>query len=235
MFRVAMICEGPADRAILEAVLDHYLEDYELLPIQPPKGALGGNAGPFGGGWKGVQAWCVSEVSADRRRWSALRQNTDLLIVQVDADVAAESENNRARPCPPPTDGADEVRALIFEWLDVQALPDQVVLCVPSMASETWALVALLPDHEANVSCDPVLNEGQCIECRTDIKSILRARSKNVGAKLVTQKQGKLKNHAPAYRRVQDRITQGWQGVVASCSEAARFDSDLEARIQLRM
>ncbi|MCD6500335.1 MAG: hypothetical protein J7M25_18720, partial [Deltaproteobacteria bacterium] len=74
--------------------------------------------------------------------------------------------------------------------------------------------------------------EGQCIECRTDIKSILRARSKNVGAKLVTQKQGKLKNHAPAYRLVQNRITKGWHKVLAICSEARRFDDELQSAMQ---
>ncbi len=34
MYRVALVCEGPADRAILEAVLDYYFDDYEPLPVQ---------------------------------------------------------------------------------------------------------------------------------------------------------------------------------------------------------
>lgn len=228
-----MVCEGPADRAILEAVLDSYFDDddgdYEPIAVQPPTGLLGGAAGPFGGGWKGVRDWCTSEVRAHEVGWAALLANVDLLIVQVDADVASDPTIHRARPCPPPTGSADGVRSLVLGWLGVQALPDQVVLCVPSMASETWALVALLPQHSANVPCDPASIAGQCIECRTDIKAILRARSKAVGAKLVTLKQGTLKNHAPAYRRVQDRITEGWQTVVASCTEARRFDAELQA------
>ena len=35
-------------------VLDHYFDDYEPLAIQPPVTAIGGDAGLFGGGWKGV-------------------------------------------------------------------------------------------------------------------------------------------------------------------------------------
>jgi len=219
-----MVCEGPSDRAILEAVLDHYVEDYESIAVQPP----GGAAGPFGGGWKGVRAWCTSEVAAASPRWVALLQNTDLLILQVDADVAAEDEIGLARPCPPPADSADEVRTLILEWLGMQELPEQVVLCVPSMASETWALVALLPGHAANIPCDPAPSQGPCIECRTDIKSLLRARSKDVGAKLVTLKDGKLKNHAPAYRSVEGRITAGWDTVRDTCTQAARFHHELQ-------
>lgn len=53
MYRVGIICEGPTDRAIIEAVLDHYLEDYEPLAIQPPTTAIGGNSGQHGGGLEG--------------------------------------------------------------------------------------------------------------------------------------------------------------------------------------
>jgi len=190
MYRIGMVCEGPADRAILEAVLDSYFDDddgdYVSIAVQPPTGLIGGAAGPFGGGWKGVRHWCTSEVRAHEVGWAALLGNVDLLILQVDADVASEPTINRAKPCPPPTGSADEVRALVLEWLGFQVLPTQVVLCVPSMASETWALVALLPQHAANVPCDPAPIAGQCMECRTDSKAILSARSRDVGAKLVT-------------------------------------------------
>jgi len=45
MCRVAIVCEGPSDRAIIEAILDHHLEDYETMPIQPPPGGRGGKRG----------------------------------------------------------------------------------------------------------------------------------------------------------------------------------------------
>ena len=109
------------------------------------------------------------------------------------------------------------------------SLPNQAVLCVPSTASETWAFVASLTEHEANVPREPVPDEGQCIEWRTDIKSLSRERSKDIGGKLVTQKQGTPRNHAPAYREIQERITHGWKKVVASCNEAPRLDGELQA------
>lgn len=227
MYKVGIVCEGKADGVVIEAVLNGLKDDYKLLPIQPPGGRVGGDAGPLGGGWKGVQRWCEQE--SRHGRLSDLAERTDLLIIQVDSDVAGEKELDRARPCPPPADSANEVRSAIREWLGVEQLPDKVVLCVPSMASETWALVGLFPNNAAVVVCDPPPADGVCIECRADIKALLRARSEDIGAKLVTLKQGRLKNHASAYRKVQERITEGWNAVVASCSEARRFDTELRA------
>jgi len=232
MYSVALVCEGPADRAIIEAVLDHYLDDYEMLSIQPPTGLIGGDAGPFGGGWKGVRRWCGSEVAAQGGLDQvAVLQNADLLVVQVDADVAEEDEISLARPCPPPADGADEIRTLVLQWLDVAHVPDKVVLCIPSMASETWALVALFPDEGAVVTCEPPPDDGECIECRTDIKALLRKlggrhRPKN-RPKLVVSQDGELKNQASGYRAQSGELTAGWTDVLGECSEARRFDTDL--------
>lgn len=230
MYSVAMVCEGPADRAIIEAVLDHYLEDYEPLSIQPPTGLVGGDAGPFGGGWKGVRRWCRNEVAAQGGvDHVAVLQNADLLVVQVDADVAAEDEVDRARPCPPPAASADEIRALVLQWLGVTQVPDKVVLCIPSMASETWALVAIFPTDDAVVACEPPPFHGECVECRTDIKALLRRLGKRLRYKLVVSQEGELKNLANGYRAQKDKLTTGWTDVLRKCSEARRFDTDLRA------
>ena len=228
MFRVAFVCEGPADRAILEAVLDSYLDDYDSTEVQPPTSRFGGDAGQFGGGWKGVKRWCESEVRAmGGLNKVAILRNHDLLVIQVDADVAAEDEVNRSRPCPPPCHTMGEVRDLILEWLGIDAVPKKVVLCVPSMASETWALVALFPDNEVVVPCESLKKEGLCIECRTDIKQLLRKLGKKLRPKLVVSKAGALKNNAKGYECQQARITNGWSNVILSCKEAYCFHSSL--------
>ncbi|HDK46208.1 MAG TPA: hypothetical protein ENG94_08035 [Actinobacteria bacterium] len=224
-----MICEGPTDRTVLEAVLDSYIDDYEPIAIQPPRDAADTEGRKRGTGWKGVRAWCTSEVSSNKDGWSTLLENTDLLIIQLDADVAAEPQINRAKPCPPAADSANEVRGLILQWLGLNALPGNVVLCVPSMASETWALVSLFPKNPAVVACDRQRAGGVCIECRTDIKSILRRAGRRLSPKLVVSQDGGLKNQAAGYRAVQERMTIGWPKVVASCGEAARFDTELRA------
>jgi len=218
MFRVAIVCEGPTDRAILEAILDHYLMDYEPLPLQPPQTAIGGDNGPFGGGWRGVQRWCEQEG-----RGHLDTVHADLLIVQVDADVATELEC--ASPCPPPETTTTALREVVMGWLGLNVLPDDVVLCVPSMASETWALVAIFPGAAEVVPCEPPPADGQCIECRTDIKSCLRVLGKRLRPKLVEG--GELKNNARGYEQQAKAITTGWPRVLTACGQAARFDRDV--------
>jgi hypothetical protein len=96
MYRVAIVCEGDADREIVKAVLDHYLDDYEPVPVQPPLGAIGGHAGPLGGGWKGVRRWCQQEAPVGGGPLRVLLQNHDLIIVHVDADVAKDHDSGVA-------------------------------------------------------------------------------------------------------------------------------------------
>ena len=231
MYRVAIVCEGPSDRAIIEAILDHYLDEYESLAIQPPVSAVGGDAGPLGGGWKGVCLWCTQEVSGSSGIEPVLA-NADILVIHVDTDVAGEVEIMRMRPCPPPGDSANEIRALILTWLGLTQVPGQVVLCVPSMASETWVLVALyLSDPSVTHGANPRVNR-ESIECNLDIKALLRRFGRKLRPKLVVLQGGELKNQANGYRAQQAGITAAWTKVVDVCSQAVRFDAELRAVIR---
>lgn len=226
MFRVGLVCEGPADRAIIEAILDHYLDDYEPLHIQPPGGCLGGDAGPFGGGWKGVRTWCAQEAQGPGGITTIL-DNADLLVVQSDADVATEDEIALECPCPPPEGNANAVRGLVLQWLGGPPLPEAVVFCVPSMGSETWALVALFPDDPSTSPCDPPPGEGVCVECCLEVKAIIRRLGRRFRPKLVVMQDGELKNQASGYKAQTRRLTEAWPDVAGVCSEAGRFDADL--------
>jgi len=225
-----MVCEGGSDRAIIEAVLDHYLDDYEPLAIQPPTTAIRGQAGPFGGGWKGVRVWCRQEYQIGRNS-----PNWDILIIQADTDVSADPEIAREKSCPPPADSANEVRQLILGWLGVTNVPAHTVLCVPAMASETWALVALFPNDPAVVSCMPPPSTGPCVECRTDIKQILRRLGRKFPRKLVVGQNGQYKNQSAGFRAKQLQIKEGWPNVIIVCGEAARFDVELRAVLPKRL
>jgi len=153
--------------------------------------------------------------------------NADLLIVQVDADVAFDPDNACAHPCPPPPNTVSAVQALVHQWLGTVP-PARLLLCIPSMATETWALVALFPGHDAVVPCDPPPADGICVASRTDIKALLRKAGRSFRPKLVVSQGGELKSRAPGYRAVQDRISEGWPQVVATCGEARRFDAALQ-------
>lgn len=224
MFRVAIVCEGPSDRIIIEAILDHYLDDYEPLAIQPPATAIGGHMGPHGGGWRGVQVWCAQEGHGIANLASV---QADVLIIQADADIATEPDINCLGVCPPPSNTTDAVRQRVLAWLGVSALPTNVLLCVPAMATETWALVALFPRHEAIVACQPHPQGAPCIECRVDIKKLLHKSGRRMRPKLVVRQNGRLKNQAQGYRAQQANISTGWPGVVEVCTEAERFETEL--------
>ncbi|MBW2736576.1 MAG: hypothetical protein JRH20_29665 [Deltaproteobacteria bacterium] len=228
MYSVALICEGPSDKFIIEAILDDYLDDYRTLAIQPPQSLSRGASGPFGAGWKGIKRWCESEVkSKGGLEQTAILENADLLVIQVDADVGHEEDIRLARPCPPPVDGANEIHTLILQWLGCSGVPDRVVLCVPAMASETWALVSLFPEASVVQPYTGSAPDTICIECRTDIKKLLRTLGKKLKPKLVVGDLGGLKNQAKGYEAQQANITSGWSNVVATCGEAARFDGEL--------
>lgn len=232
MYRIALVCEGPADREIIKAVLDYYLDDYLPMDIQPPKGRIGGDAGPFGGGWKGVRYWCQKEVKAQGGfNHTAILENADLLIIQVDADVAADKENGRNSACPPPTNSTDNVRGLILQWLGINKLPAKVITCIPCMASETWAFVALWPSDKILVSCNLPGATDTCVECRTDIKSLLNRKSPKGGNKLVVSKNGEFKNVPRGYNKIKGDITKGWDNVLKLCGEARHFDINLRKKL----
>lgn len=230
MYRVALACEGPADRILIEAILDRYLGDYVLDLLQPPRSAIGGDSGPLGGGWKGVRLWCQQESSVGGRSLRVVLQNHDLVVVHVDADVAKEHDSGvslaEGACCPPPSVFTDPVRSAVLAWLDVSRAPAGLVLCVPAMATETWALVALFPESLA------ARDTSACIECDEHIKQKLRKLGKDLDPKLVTSRSGRLKNQARGFESVAARITEGWPGVLSTCSEAARLGADLERHIQ---
>lgn len=232
MYKVGFICEGKTDQIIIQAVLDTFLEDYRSFFIQPPKSNLGGDSGLFGGGWKGVQKWCEQETKTNKL--ADLLSRIDLLIIQVDADVAieanitTESFIHSAELCLAPK-YVNHVRILIQKWLGLETLPEKIILCVPSMASETWAFVALCSDDKINVPCISECRSKKCIECQTDIKRKLKTQNKKIGVKLVTSKKGKLRNHASAYFHVQEQISKNWDIVTTSCCQADRFNYELES------
>jgi hypothetical protein len=215
----SVVCEGPSDYCVIEAVLVAVFGDVDFIlqRIQPLESLYGGDAGPYGGGWKGVRAWC----EATRDKWGSVGASRagitgDILIIHIDADVAGEPEINCAQPCPPADPTVRNLRAEMLGWLGNATVPDWIVLCTPSKDMDAWVLTALYPN-------DPWVSRN--IECR--LGSAVRLRNKP--EKLVRQRGGRIQKLAPAYKVVGRRITDAWPRVKARCSEANRFDVELRA------
>jgi hypothetical protein len=67
MVRIALVGEGITDYMVLRAAIGAILEGRSFdLKLLQPEGSLAfagsGNAGPLGGGWKGVYRWCLQSV-----------------------------------------------------------------------------------------------------------------------------------------------------------------------------
>ncbi len=109
-----------------------------------------GDAGPLGGGWKGVGKWCLQGA---RRGGGRLRDGVllfDVLIVHLDADVASEQSEAGAelhglpceQPCPPADATTNALRAVLLAWMGEMGVPEQLVFCTPSKSTEAWVMAA---------------------------------------------------------------------------------------------
>jgi hypothetical protein len=103
---IGIVAEGVTDFMLLRSLLKNFF-DCNCQLIQPETsdtqgGGNGGNQGTFGGGWKGVRAWCQN-LSNDFQNLAAYLKTVelDILIIHIDADVARDNEINCAIPCPP--------------------------------------------------------------------------------------------------------------------------------------
>lgn len=81
MYRVHLVCEGPTENVVIGTSLDHYLDDFELIRIQPERSLFGGDQGPLGGGWKGVRGKPTRLV---RRKQGRIRKDPSAYRRQQD-------------------------------------------------------------------------------------------------------------------------------------------------------
>ena len=228
--RIAAAVEGPTDRIVLEAIIQAILPtiDFEFHTLQPEESvALQSlhNAGT-GTGWVGVYRWCrqSAEEGDGSVSGSFALLNHDVLIAQIDADVANKtygSGNIRdatqndlpcEAPCPPVNATTNALRAVILNWLgDVQCHP-QIVLCTPSKNMETWVLAALCPDHGVVARYD--------WECRQNPEDQLGT----------LPLQDRFRKRQIDYLNRQNELTCMWPNVSARLDEAKRFEEEfLEA------
>lgn len=226
MYRVRLVCEGPTDFEVFQAVLDAHLggEEYQLSMVQPDGSLYGGDAGPHGGGWKGVRGWCQAAAEAGGvEAVGALGEGIDLLVIHVDADIAGDGEHNVAQPCPPPAPTVRAVEGVVLSWLELDALPDRVLIWVPCMATESWVLRALFPELTEAASCLSEPPPGVCVECEPEPASLLLGKR----PRLVRRRQGALKKIRASYRDARVDISNRWGDLSAHVWSAHSVEQGL--------
>jgi hypothetical protein len=236
VLQIAFVVEGTTDYIMLQAVVKKILNgrDFVSHSLQPEfSEAFTPVPTETGFGWGGVCRWCRQNAgkAAGAFANNSLFDNYELLIVQVDADVAASKYADAGvkdpfpdatlpfeEPCPPPSATTDRLRAVILRWLGEGSTPPKTVLCMPSKELETWLLVGLFPENK-------VVKQKNDIECRADPKATLQGEPKKrrlvSGGKPIRKK---YEEYAPVF-------ASQWGVVVERCTEAARFESDLKSAI----
>ena len=230
--RVAAAVEGRTDALVLEAILSALLPetDFEFHRLQP-EGSLAFNPELFqetGVGWAGVYRWISQAVEEGQGSVSgcSVLSGHDLLIVQLDADVAHKTYQSANiqdglfedlpcnRPCPPASATTDALQSVMLGWLGEEHCPEHVVLCTPSKSIETWVLAAVCPENKV------VLRDDW--ECNISPADQLRVLPKPV----------RFRKTFRDYKSRQDKIAKEWNSVSSRLSEAERFQSDLLAAIE---
>lgn len=222
MFRIHLVCEGPTDKVVLEAILTNYLDDFIVTQIQPEESLYGGAQGGLGGGWKGVCRWCMEARDAGGLHDSGVMLIPDLLIIHIDAEVADEKELLCAQPCPPPSDTVDELKEAVLGWLGEKSIPPDLLICIPSKSTEAWVIACL---H----SGDPQIRRLKInLECLNKPETLLISRQEG----LVRRKQKSIRKMTAAYRQVKPRLATGWSRAKRKCQEASRFAGELKQAIK---
>lgn len=229
--RIALVAEGITDYEVLNAAIESMLGGRSfVLALLQPEGSIafsgGGNAGSFGGGWKGVYRWCLQATlrSGGKLSGDPLFLGYDLLLLHLDADVAGEDPADSLAPelvgvlpceqsCPPPSATTDALRKVILSWVGEAKTPPKTVLCTPSKSTEAWVMAAIFPKDKE------VVKPGW--ECYPKPENRLGQQSK---------KKRFAKNQLD-YETRKSELQTGWPSVVARLTEARRFQDDFVAAI----
>ena len=223
--RIALVSEGITDYVVLKSAIESMLNgrSFILISLQP-EGSVAftgaGDAGPLGGGWKGVHKWCVQSAVRGRGSLSGdpLFIRHDLLVLHLDADVAREDSPSEGlpceQPCPPPDATTIPLRAVMLSWLGETETPPQTVLCTPSKSTEAWVVAACFPgDSEVT---------KKSWECHPNPDSRLGQQPKS----------RRFSKSQADYEKRQLELQSRWPAIVANLSEAARFQHDFTTAVR---
>lgn len=232
--RIALVAEGITDYEVLNAAVESMLDGRSFdLKLLQPEGSIAftgrGDAGPLGGGWKGVYQWCLQATrrSAGKLRDDPLFHSYDLLVIHLDADVAGEDPAKSKidplselagvlpceQPCPPSAATTDLLRNLMLAWVGETKEPPRTILCTPSKSTEAWVMAVFFPEDKEMAKygweCHPKP------ENRLGQQSLRKRFAKN----------------QPDYAARKSKLQAGWPVVVERLTEARRFQHDFLAAL----
>jgi hypothetical protein len=211
----AIVCEGPTDIPILEALIRRtWPEVGQVKKLHPEVDEAGKPTGQAGG-WSEVKRWCEKNAaSLDEVIDPLAGDPVDLLVIAMDVDIAIAA----GIADPPQAVGAYETNRLcdvVKRWLlpgGRRRLPAPIVIGLPAMAIEAWALAALFPKEAGP---EAVASPAE------------RLVEKN---KLRRKADGKPSKYLPAYAGFAKQVAGKLDKVREACPEAERLCHKIELR-----
>ena len=235
---IATVVEGPSDYEVVITIINRLLPGrHRYSPLQPI-GAVNeiGEVvyGDTGTGWKGVRRWCRETWLRSGSSLEAILESVtnapyDLLIIQVDADIAREHDLQDGiahpivqvqLPCPPVQSTTLNLRQVILNWLNRQSLPPQVVIMIPSQDTETWTFAALYPDDPFCARMD-----YECFKKGAEHPGFLLTLP--LYGKRLKFKNGSVKKNVKQYQLMLPTIGERWDRVCQICTQADLFSQEV--------
>jgi hypothetical protein len=233
--RIALVGEGVTDYVVLRAAIESMLggRSYELKMLQPEGSVAftgGGDAGPLGGGWRGVYKWCLQSAERGDGHSSGdpLFIGYDLLVLHVDADVANENPAKHprypipelagllpcAQACPKPSATTNLLRRVILTWMGEAQTPSRTVLCTPSKSTEAWVMATFFPNDaemmKKNWECHP--NPEERLRQQPHAHRIPKSRTD--------------------YERRSSVMAERWPSITTWVTEAERFQKEFTSVVE---
>jgi hypothetical protein len=226
--KIGMVVEGPTDAIVLQAGLTAFIKTpFTAITLQPQV-----SPGSSGTGWSGVYRWCrqVASLKSGTLSENPILLNLDLVIIQIDADVAGMSYADAGihepafndlpceRPCPPASDTVGLLFRVVQGWLLPTRPGDYGIICVPSKCIEAWVAAGLYSQ-----TAPELMDELECSYTIIDYFQQKPARER-----LIRSKKGKPKKIRSRYLEVSETLSKEWENITQYCPQAGLFQEAVE-------
>ena len=155
---IGTVVEGPTDRLVIKSIINKICPgEHRFFDLQPQD--LGATFNETEAGWHGVRRWCqeihqVNNLSLETFMNEGCAAPLDLLIIHLDADIVTKRDlldgvtdpiDGLPFPCPPVSQNILAIQHIVFNWLNLDAMPNRVIMAIPSQDIENWTFAALYP------------------------------------------------------------------------------------------
>lgn len=243
MKTIGVVCEGDRDYDMIRNTIMLFMEqEYAFLWLQPHP-VLGKD---FGNGWKGVWKWCETHSGRISQYMNDVSPKMDLLVVQMDGDVARCEREVYCRSVDIQCIGQESEHPLNCSIAKAggcaQALPPNPA-CDGSVTARVTYLKNLLSALLNDTGASPILITIPCDSTDTWIIAAYDASQKEPESiddpwKIITHSKDYFGVRIPSgkksrrpYSALIEQVCKNWEQVKALCPQAKAFEEKIRQYI----